>query len=413
MYETLITKKGQELLAKALSTNTQVALKEIRFSDYAGSINENMNVLASIKHTQDITSNMQDTNNANTIVIETLIPANIGGFYIETLGVYTNKGELFALAKINSTYKPLLSENLATDLHVKLYLQVGNATNVVLNIDESVVLASREYVNAELLLIKDEFNKSQNLQDNKISALENTKAEKLQVFTRDEINVKLNTKADKTTTYTKVEVDNSQTTQNTTISTNHTSVLNQLALQNTQMSKLMTQCQNLLTKIELGGGKVGMIFMYAGATIPSNYMLCDGRELLKTAYPQLFQAIGTIYGESTDKLKFKIPDLRGKFVRCVGGNAFALGVLQGDAIRNIKGDMKAAKESWGNAQFIDALDCTGVFEVIKGNKSWTGDSQPNANQAWGVSFDVSRVVPTANENRPINMAMNFIIQLKE
>ncbi|MBZ8007911.1 phage tail protein [Campylobacter sp. RM9334] len=231
MYETLITKKGQELLAKALSTNTQVALKEIRFSDYSGSINENMNVLASIKHTQDITSNMQDTNNANTIVIETLIPANIGGFYIETLGVYTTKGELFALAKINSTYKPLLSENLATDLHIKLYLQVGNASNVVLSIDESVVLASREYVNTELLLIKDEFKKSQGLQDNKISALENNKADKAalnnyytktETYTKAEIDKKdtdkynalNNAKADKTTTYTKAEVDKSQETQN-------------------------------------------------------------------------------------------------------------------------------------------------------------------------------------------------------
>ncbi|MBZ7976891.1 phage tail-collar fiber domain-containing protein [Campylobacter sp. RM12637] len=249
MYETLITKKGQELLAKALSTNTQVALKEIRFSDYAGSINENMNVLASIKHTQDITSNMQDTNNANTIVIETLIPANIGGFYIETLGVYTTKGELFALAKINSTYKPLLSENLATDLHIKLYLQVGNASNVVLNIDESVVLASREYVNAELLLIKDEFKKSQGLQDNKISALENNKAEKLQVFTRDEINIKLNTKADKTTTYTKAEVDKSQETQNAK------SLIETLNLK-TMIDNLKLEVTNLKNAMDmhLGGG---------------------------------------------------------------------------------------------------------------------------------------------------------------
>lgn len=230
MYETLITKKGQELLAQSLNTNTQVALKEIRFSDYSGAINENMSVLASIKHTQDITSNMQDTNNANTIVIETLIPANIGGFYIETLGVYTDKGELFALAKINSTYKPLLSENLATDLHVKLYLQVGNASNVVLNIDESVVLASREFVNTELLLIKDEFNKSQSLQDNKISALENNKADKL-------------------TIYTKSEVDKSQETQNAK------SLIETLNLK-TMIDNLKLEVTNLKNTLNmhLGGG---------------------------------------------------------------------------------------------------------------------------------------------------------------
>lgn len=378
MYETLITKRGQELLAKALSTNTQVALKEIRFSDYSGAINENMSVLASIKHTQDITNNTIDPLNANTLIIETLIPANIGGFYIETLGVYTDKGELFALAKINSTYKPLLSENLATDLHIKLYLQVGNASNVVLNIDESVVLASREFVNTELLLIKDEFNKSQSLQDNKISALETNKA-------------------DKTTTYTKTEVDTSQNAQDIRTTANEI---------NTQklISDLALEVSRLKTAVNLRGG-VGMIFMFSGATenIPSNFMLCDGRELSKTEYPQLFNAIGTIYGESVDKLKFKIPDLRGCFTRCVGGNAGALGVSQSDAIRDITGGLMALdNRPQTTAGAFKALKCW--HPSISGGGGASG---------WVYDFKASRVVPTANENRPINMALNYVIQISE
>ncbi|WP_336612783.1 phage tail protein [Campylobacter sp. RM9331] len=155
-----------------------------------------------------------------------------------------------------------------------------------------------------------------------------------------------------------------------------------------------------------GGGKVGMIFMYAGATIPSNYMLCDGRELLKTAYPQLFSAIGTIYGESADKLKFKIPDLRGRFVRCVGGNAAALGVSQGDAIRNITASIFASYP----------IFTKGVGAFVKTNGKGDDLAQCGSRVGNGnsyVDFNASRVVPTANENRPINMSMNFIIQIKE
>lgn len=156
--------------------------------------------------------------------------------------------------------------------------------------------------------------------------------------------------------------------------------------------------------------------MYAGATIPSNYMLCDGRELSKADYPQLFQAIGTIYGESADKLKFKIPDLRGKFVRCVGGNSAPLGIEQGDAIRNITASVSSDPSVNGNAAptiSSGGLSENGAFRAINyASKASAGGIYPGTGY-YGISFDASRVVPTANENRPINMSMNFIIQVEE
>lgn len=246
MYETLVTRRGQELLALALSTNTQVALKEIRFSDYSGAINENMSVLASIKHTQDITNNTLDQLNSNTIIIETLIPANVGGFYIETIGIYTDKGELFALAKINSTYKPLLSENLATDLHVKLYLQVGNASNVILNIDESVVLASREFVNEQIQTLSNIKADKTELKNYYL----NSKGEELHdrlIKTEAYCNDLNDKKAGKSTTYTKEEINNSQNAQNSTITLNHTSHARLI-------SDLQIKVRELETRLNLGGG---------------------------------------------------------------------------------------------------------------------------------------------------------------
>lgn len=43
---------------------------------------------------------------------------------------------------------------------------------------------------------------------------------------------------------------------------------------------------------------VGMIAMFAGATtsIPVGWLLCDGSEVLKTAFPELWTLIGTTYG---------------------------------------------------------------------------------------------------------------------
>jgi len=67
---------------------------------------------------------------------------------------------------------------------------------------------------------------------------------------------------------------------------------------------------------------VGSVMSWPGPTnkIPSNYMVCDGKELDRTQFQALFNAIGTIWG-GTAVNKFKIPDLRGYFLRGVDGGA--------------------------------------------------------------------------------------------
>jgi len=70
---------------------------------------------------------------------------------------------------------------------------------------------------------------------------------------------------------------------------------------------------------------VGTIKAYSGAVIPTNWVLADGRSLLRTDYPDLFTAIGTTYG-AADSDHFNIPDLRNRFIYgASGANANAKG----------------------------------------------------------------------------------------
>lgn len=57
-------------------------------------------------------------------------------------------------------------------------------------------------------------------------------------------------------------------------------------------------------------GPAGSITLYAGASAPTGWVICDGRSLSRASYPTLFAAIGTTYG-SVDANSFNIPDLRG------------------------------------------------------------------------------------------------------
>ena len=56
----------------------------------------------------------------------------------------------------------------------------------------------------------------------------------------------------------------------------------------------------------------GEIKMWAGDTIPEGWLLCDGSEVSKTDYPNLYAAIGDLWGVPNSSSNFKLPNLAGK-----------------------------------------------------------------------------------------------------
>lgn len=56
----------------------------------------------------------------------------------------------------------------------------------------------------------------------------------------------------------------------------------------------------------------GEIKMWAGDTIPTGWLLCDGSEVSKTTYPNLYAAIGDLWGVPNSSSNFKLPNLAGK-----------------------------------------------------------------------------------------------------
>jgi microcystin-dependent protein len=69
---------------------------------------------------------------------------------------------------------------------------------------------------------------------------------------------------------------------------------------------------------------VGMIVMYAGATIPAGWLKCNGTGYATSTYPALFAAIGTTYGSSDG---FQVPNLTDRSP--VGAGGTATGALTG------------------------------------------------------------------------------------
>lgn len=72
-----------------------------------------------------------------------------------------------------------------------------------------------------------------------------------------------------------------------------------------------------LAQMRAGFLPVGTVIAYGGATVPvdGDWLECDGTEITISDHLDLYAVVGTIFGTPVDPLKFKLPDLRGEFVR--------------------------------------------------------------------------------------------------
>lgn len=57
---------------------------------------------------------------------------------------------------------------------------------------------------------------------------------------------------------------------------------------------------------------IGAIAPFAGVTTPQNWLLCDGREVSREIYSELFAIIGTTWGAGDGSTSFNLPDLRNR-----------------------------------------------------------------------------------------------------
>ncbi|EAT6191320.1 phage tail protein [Salmonella enterica] len=199
-----------------------------------------------------------------------------------------------------------------------------------------------------------------------------------------------------------------------------TTMLNALAgkqpLDNTLTNLSGKDVAGLLTYLGLGEGSalpVGVPVPWPSATPPTGWLKCNGAAFSAEEYPELAKAYPTN----------KLPDLRGEFIRgWDDGRGMDTGrailSAQGDAIRNIYGEFKTV-----NTENYSIWESVGSFKgaVVPLNpstnnsyfsliRSMVTERTDGAVYPKVIGLDASRIVPTANENRPRNIAFNYIVR---
>ncbi|HFP3637727.1 TPA: phage tail protein [Escherichia coli] len=182
-----------------------------------------------------------------------------------------------------------------------------------------------------------------------------------------------------------------------------TTVLNKLAekLAKDQNGADIPDPALFVKNLGLGEGSalpVGVPVPWPSATPPAGWLKCNGAAFSSEMYPRLAKAYPTN----------KLPDLRGEFIRgWDDGRGVDAGrqllSSQGDAIRNIEGFADG-----GIGMSFDAI--RGAFYDAGTRSARMPNNTTEIGKTDDLGFDASRVVPTANENRPRNVAFNYIVK---
>lgn len=155
-----------------------------------------------------------------------------------------------------------------------------------------------------------------------------------------------------------------------------------------------------ITKISTNAqsSDIGTIKMVAHGNVPSGYLECNGQVVSRTTYSALFSAIGTTFGAGDGSTTFKLPDLRGEFIR---GWDHGIGIDAGRAI--------------GSTQ-EDAIEQTSI--ALYGSSTSSGYSHYHTNSG-GLRVGVADhmgvnvgnyTLGSGAETRPRNVAMMVVIK---
>ncbi|EAT3825905.1 phage tail protein [Salmonella enterica] len=152
-FYTLLTDRGMAKIASALADKKQIHLQKMAVGDGGGQYYEPTASQAKLRH--EVWRGEMNTltvapNNPNWLIAELVLPEDVGGWYVREVGVFDDEGELIAIGKFPESYKPLLPGGCGKQVCIRLIMEVSNTTAVTLTVDPSIVLATRDYVDARL-----------------------------------------------------------------------------------------------------------------------------------------------------------------------------------------------------------------------------------------------------------------------
>ena len=173
-------------------------------------------------------------------------------------------------------------------------------------------------------------------------------------------------------------------------------------------SKFMTPARDReAIQAFVGGDLTGMIFAFAGNSIPSGFLLCDGSKVSRTTYKKLFNVIGTTYGAGDGSTTFTLPNLIDRFLE----GSSAAGKYRETGLPNITGSLTI--RGWNDGTMVHDFNGAFSFSDRIGEKANTAQGTNILQNEDRISFDANKfnsVYGKSNTVQPAALSCKFCIK---
>ncbi|MCC0753024.1 phage tail protein [Clostridioides sp. ZZV13-5731] len=144
-YYTILTDIGKAKIANASLVGEKVDFVKIQLGDGGGNEynpTEEQIALKNVVWEGKVGNVKTDESMTNCLILESLIPASAGGFVVREIGYLDTEGNLLAISKYRSAYKPKVEDGAVIDMKVKTIFVVSNVNNIELKIDPTIIFAT-------------------------------------------------------------------------------------------------------------------------------------------------------------------------------------------------------------------------------------------------------------------------------
>ncbi|MCF3317508.1 tail fiber protein, partial [Escherichia coli] len=153
-FKTIITDTGAQKLAQAAAPDgNPVRLTHMAVGDGGGTLPTPDSKQTRLVHEvwrHTVNRVILDATHQNRIIAELVIPPETGGFWIREIGVFDEHGDLIAVGNTAESYKPTVAEGSGRAQTFRTILTVSSTATVALTVDNTMVMATVDYVNDKL-----------------------------------------------------------------------------------------------------------------------------------------------------------------------------------------------------------------------------------------------------------------------
>lgn len=383
-FITIHTNYGLQALARAESTGTQILLTHMAVGDGNGNPvtpDQTQTQLVRERFRTTINRVYQDANNPLRFTAELVIPASVGGFTLREVGVFDADGSLFAIGNLPATYKPVDSEGAYSDTVVRLDFLVSNASTITLQVDPNVVVVTQQWISNNVtagtiipggttgqvltkqsnadgdvhwsdptaaLVVVDTVAEKQTLADGQtIVDLTETITYGLAVYIEG-VRLPMGSGADEwqpdPNITTRVILGKSypdgsifQGVNNEPAGSAPAPLERSKNLSDVESASTSRTNLDVFSKEETRQmAPAGLVATFARSNAPTGWLKANGAAVSRTAYADLYAAIGTRFGAGDGINTFNLPDLRGEFIR---GWDDGRGIDSGRALGSAQGQL--------------------------------------------------------------------------